>query len=197
MPARKPISPLEEYNCIDGTGGLMATRSRTRLANGVVSAGIVVFFIVHASLGSIIGLIPLHSGLAWAVWIGVACATIHVALCIATSIQQLTDTVRPPSINKKRHLVLKWATGVFLLVCAAVHVVVVRTAGADDMISSVTGVIVIVALAVALAAHICVGSKSLLKDLNVDRSFRPAVRGAACTFAALFVLAALVGFGLR
>lgn len=175
----------------------MATRSRTRLANGVVSAGIVAFFIVHASIGSIVGLVPFQSSFVWAVWIGVACMAVHIALCVATSIQQLTDTVRPPSINKKRHLALKWATGALLLVCAAMHVVVVRTAGVGDMISSVTGVVVIVALAVALATHICVGSKSLLKDLNVDRSFRPAVRGSACVFAAFFVLAALIGFGLR
>lgn len=175
----------------------MAKQSRTRLANGVVSAGIVVFFIVHASIGSIVGLIPFQSGLAWAVWIGVACAAIHVALCVATSIQQLTDTVRPPSLNKKRHLALKWVTGALLLACAAVHVVAVRTVGAGDMIASASGVAVIAALAIALAAHVCVGSKSLLKDLNIDRSFRPAVRGTACAFAALFVLAALVGFGLR
>lgn len=175
----------------------MARKSKTRLVNGVVSACIAAFFLLHASIGSVAGLVPLSTGLAWVVWIGAALAAAHVALCGATSALQLTDTVRPPSVNKKRHLALKWATGVALLVAAAVHVFVIRTVGAHDMLSDISGVFVIAALAAALAAHVCVGSKSLLKDLGVDRSYRAAVRVTACVCAAAFALAALAGFMVR
>ncbi|MDO4290996.1 MAG: hypothetical protein Q4C41_07195 [Eggerthellaceae bacterium] len=175
----------------------MAGKSKTRAVNGAVSACIAVFFVVHASIGSVMGFVPLSTNFAWAVWLGVGLAAAHVVLCVATSVQQLTDAVRPPSIHKKRHLALKWATGAALFAVAAAHVVVARTAGAHDMLADISGVAVIVALATALAVHLCVGSKSLLKDLNISRSYRTAVRAAACAFAVVFAVAALAGFAIR
>jgi succinate dehydrogenase hydrophobic anchor subunit len=48
-------------------------------------------------------------------------------------------------------------------------------------------------LAAVLAWHICVGMKSLLKDVGLSRSLRTPLRVAVCILAALFAYAAILG----
>lgn len=162
-----------------------------RFANGVVSAIIVVFFIVHAFVGSFVTIAGVVVS-AWAVWVGVVLIGVHVALSIVTSKQQLTDVERPPSPRKKRHLALKWVTGGALAAIACAHIVMMRVWGPWFLPSRIVGALVIVALAVALAVHMCVGSRSLLKDLEIDRRFKTAFRVVVCACAAIVSVMALV-----
>ncbi|MBQ9068125.1 MAG: hypothetical protein IJ131_03550 [Eggerthellaceae bacterium] len=169
----------------------MRKRITTRGANGVVSAAIVCFFLAHGLLGSLQGFFAVPSPATWIVWAGMVLVGIHVVLCIATSFEQLTDTVRPPSVQKKRHLALKWATGIALAAVVGVHIGRIRTLGPIAALHSAEGAAWTIALAALLASHIWTGSKSLLKDLGIDRSWRNAVRAGACAFAAVFSLFAL------
>lgn len=167
-------------------------RSLARRINGIVSACIVVLFLAHGILGGISALTDFSSPLTWLVWVGVAFVVVHVVLSIVTSRQQLTDTVRPPSEAKRRHLLLKWVTGILLAVLVVIHIVVMRVVGPDTVQSTVTGVVLIIVLVVVLATHIGLGSKSLLKDLNVDRKWRNAFRVAVCVVAAVIGTLVLV-----
>lgn len=171
----------------------MRKRLDMRFANGVVSAAIVAFFLVHATLGTLLGLVGFLSPFTWLVWVGVALIGVHVALSIFTSREQLTDLERPPSPRKKRHLVLKWATGGLLALVAVAHVVAIRLGGMAAVNSTVTGALLTACLAVVLAVHLCVGSKSMLKDLNISRRYKLAFRLVVCAFAAFFAISALVG----
>ena len=160
----------------------MGKGSKTRNANGVISAVLVVFFLAHGVVGSLAILFGYMSPLTWLVWVGVVLVAVHVVVSVFTSRDQLTDPDFPPSARKKRHLALKWATGIVLVACVACHVMCE---------GAVAERVAIVAVAVMLAVHACVGGKSLLKDLNIDRRYKGAFRIAVCVFAAVYVVAVI------
>ena len=160
----------------------MRKGSRSRLINGVICAVMVAFFLVHGALGSASLALGFKGTLAWLAWFGIALVAAHVIASVVTSYEQLTDTVRPPSVNKKRHLALKWVTGALLAVCIVAHVL---------LKGSIAAHIATIALDIVLAVHLCVGSKSILKDLNIDRKYRTHFRVAVCVVAAVFVIAVL------
>ena len=118
-------------------------------------------------------------------------SAVKALISVFTSREQLTDVERPPSARKKRHLALKWATGGLLLAAAAVHVVVMRTWGAAAAQSTATGAVLTIVLATVLAIHLCVGSKSVLKDLGIDRRYMTPFRVVVCAFAVLFAVSAI------
>ena len=163
----------------------MHNHSLARTINGVVSAAMTVLLLVHAVWAAAAITLGAAMPPGWIAWAGVACTAAHVVLCIVTSVEQLTDTVRPPSSRKKRHLALKWVTGGVLAAVAIAHLMRVG-AGGIRMVA-----LLIVIVATALAAHICVGAKSLLKDLGIDRRWRPAVRAVAVVACTLCALAAV------
>lgn len=171
----------------------MRKNSKARALNGAVSAAIVVFFLGHAVLGSLSALFGISSPFTWFVWIGVVLVGVHVAVSVVTSREQLNDPERPPSARRKRHLALKWVTGGLLLAVAAAHITSIRIWGANAVQSSVSGAALIAVLAVILAVHLNVGSKSLLKDLGIDRRYQLVFRIAVCVLAVFFVTAAIVG----
>jgi len=174
----------------------MRGNSKDRMFNGIVSALIVVIFLVHGTLGAASTFTGYVSPFAWLVWFGVALVGVHVVASIVTSVQQLNDKERPPSPRKVRHLVLKWCTGGLLAIVAGVHIVLVRTGGSPMIQSRVSGALLIVALAVVLAVHLCVGSKSLLKDLGIDRRYKTAFRVVVCAIAAAIAVSAIAGMFL-
>ena len=166
----------------------MRRRFTARFVNGVVSALVVVVFLVHGALGSAAMFTGVVSPFAWVVWGGMTLVGVHVIASIVTSVQQLGDKERPPSARKKRHLALKWATGALLAAAVAAHVVVPH--------SQVASLGIIVALSAVLAVHLCVGARSLLKDLELDRRYKMAFRAVVCAFAAVFAVCALVGIAM-
>lgn len=163
----------------------MGKRLTARFVNGVIAALITVAFIAHGILGSLSSLFGLPSSLAWLVWGAVVLAGAHVVASVVTSREQLNDVERPPSARKKRHLALKWATGIALALAAAAHILLPQ--------SSALATWAIVVLCIALAAHVCVGSKSLLKDLNIDRSYKTVFRVVVCAIFAACAIAIIVG----
>ena len=161
---------------------------RLRRANGVVSLCLVGALALHAVANSLrLGGIdaPSFALLAWA---AVCAGVAHAALCIATSAAMLSDTERPPSHKKKQHLVVKWVTGALVAIAAGLHVAasqgVLGPAGAQ------AGRWLMVAAAVALGAHLWTGTRSLLKDVGLPRSWKPAVR--ALVVGGTLVVCALV-----
>ena len=129
-------------------------RTLARRINGILSACIVVFFLAHGILGSMLPFTGFESPLAWLVWAGVACVVVHIVLSIVTSREQLTDTVRPPSEAKKRHLLLKWITGILLAVVVVAHIVTIRVLGPEAVQSMVVGAALIVVLAVGFVVYV-------------------------------------------
>lgn len=170
----------------------MKNRSKIRFANGIVSAVIVCFFLVHGALGSASAFGIASNTLAGLVWLGVALIVAHVCLSVATSKEQLTDTQRPPSARKKRHLALKWATGLLLAALAVLHVVGPQLLGLDPAQTRVVYSAIIVALSGVLAWHVFVGMKSLLIDLGVNRALITPLRAAVCIAAVAFAYAAVM-----
>ena len=163
----------------------MVRSSKTRRFNGAVSAVITVFFLVHAALGSLSVMMGFISPLAGLVWVGVVLIIVHIVASIITSWEQLGDIEYPPSPRKKRHLALKWVTGGLLAAAAIAHIVVPGSVAASTA--------VIVAVCIVLAVHLCVGSKSLLKDLGLDTQGKTAFRIVVCAFAAACAAIVMVG----
>lgn len=162
----------------------MRDGSKARRFNGIVSAIIVVVFLVHAVMGSVSALVGLESPFSIIVWGGVVLVVIHVITSVVTSNEQLNDVEHPPSSRKKRHLLLKWVTGGLLGVVAAVHIILPK--------STFTAMALIVVLTIVLAVHLCVGGKSLLKDVGLSTRYKMAYRIVVCMVAAAVVVAILV-----
>ena len=109
---------------------------------------------------------------------------VHVVVSIVTSREQLVDTERPPSKRKKRHLALKWATGILLAIAVIAHIVLPH----DGMLA----LFAIGAVCITFAIHLCVGARSLLKDLGFDRRYKTAFRVAVCAFLLVCLIAMIV-----
>ena len=156
-----------------------------RVVNGVIAALITIIFLVHGAMGSLSSVFGFTNSFPWVVWIAVVLAGIHVAVSLLTSSQQLNDAERPPSRRKKAHLVLKWATGGLLALVAVVHIVLPKSLNISAY--------VIVAVSIALAAHLCTVAKSLFSDLGFDKRWKWPFRVVVCLCAFLFCLAMLKG----
>lgn len=135
-----------------------------RRANAIVALLIVLFFCAHEVLGALYLHDIVAEGTAWLVWVGIVAMVVHVALCIATTKQMLDDEKRPPSRRKKAHQAKKWVTGIVLSALVVLHALI---PDADAMWAVST-----IILAVALAVHVCVSSKSLVKDLGLPSGYR-------------------------
>ena len=171
----------------------MQKRPVARFVNGIASAIAVVFFVAHALLGSLEGIAPLSGPPPWVMWAGVAVVAFHVLASVATSYQQLTDREFPPSTRKRRHLALKWATGGLLAAAIAAHVACVQSFGPDAAQVTATGAVAAIALAAVLAVHLCVGAKSLLVDLGLNKGHMNAFRIAVVVLAVLVIALILAG----
>lgn len=155
-----------------------------RSVNAILALVLVVFFLAHALLGALWMGGLLSDDLAFLVWLGIILVAVHVIMCCLTSARQLGDEQFPPSRRKKRHLALKWATGVVLLACATIHIVL------QDIPQVSIVIIASIALA-ALAWHACVCAKSLLKDLGA-RTSKKTLLVIAIVLACVIIECALV-----
>lgn len=169
----------------------MRKRSNMRLANGVVSAAIVCFFLIHGLLGSFAFALPSAHPFLWVVWIGVGFVVLHIGLSVVTSYQQLTDPEFPPSSRKKRHLALKWATGVLMACSIVAHIACARI---PSLVAAVPFLpkLATVVLSAVLAWHICVGMKSLLKDVGLGKKLITPLRVIVCALAAVLIVMTLI-----
>lgn len=177
---------------IDATEtGSQLLGARLRTPNGALSALITIFFLCHAALGTAWQLGLLSDSAAFIVWVGVAAIILHMVLSLATSYSMLTDQVRPPSAQKRRHLLLKWVTGGAIAVLAATHIAAIATQGAGAN-SGWEASALMVAVLVALAVHGCTGAKSLLKDMGIARRRIMPLRIAIIVVSCIIGIAALL-----
>lgn len=170
----------------------MRKRSTARVVNGVVSAVIAAVFLAHALMGALSLAFGFSNSFAWLIWVGVALVGVHVVLSVVTSREQLSNVDRPPSPRKKRHLALKWGSGLALAVLAGLHV---ATRLFPDTVTDAAALMetaVLVLLSAALAAHVCIGCRSLLKDLSLNRDWKWPLRTAVLVCAGV-VVAVLIG----
>ena len=200
MPARGGGSHGEGGHGEGGHGKDHEERKPTKLrtANGIAAAILCIIFLAHAILGSVKFAVPTFSGrFVWVVWIGVGILVAHVVMSVGTTVSMMTDKERPPSAKKKRHQLMKWLSGVAVLVVAVIHMLTnsgLVTGGAVPALSRATTVLM-AALICALGWHMFTASKSLLKDLHVPnhKRWRPALRAvllAGCVVAGVILLVA-------
>lgn len=149
--------------------------ARMRLPNGVISGIILCFFVFHAALGVAWRFGMITGSFALAIWLGVILMGLHMVMSIATSYSMVTDTVRPPSAQKKRHLVLKWVTGGIVVAVAIAHISLVRTQG-GGIDAGMAAMLTMLVLLAALAVHGYTGVKSLTRDLGINKKWRLPLR---------------------
>ena len=161
---------------------------KLRLLNALVASAIAVFFLAHSALGTASLFIEgLVNSVPWLVWAGAAGA--HVLASVGATALMLTDTERPPSSRKKRHFVLKWATGAVLAAAIAVHLFCILCPGSLPVFPHQTKVSFLLLLA-ALAWHVGIATKSLARDLGIGKRTRDVMRAAYVL--TVFALIALV-----
>ncbi len=172
---RKPFNPL-------------------RAPNAFAAAFIVVFFLIHASLGVFAVLSGWRGTLAWTVWIGAGVIGFHIIMSLATTISMFTDKVRVASKGKRRHQLLKWATGGCIVLMFAWHV-----SGAQRLLDAPNILVAIAAVALisALCWHVWIGAKSLTHDLRISPAFRTPIRGIFVAVAAILSIALLASLWLN
>lgn len=159
------------------------TVGRIRRFNAILAVALMLFFFAHATMGSLTQIIPIQNDVEWLIWTFAALILVHVITCVATSFFMLTNTKNPPSKGKKQHLVLKWATGVLLLLFVFLHVT-----GAFNLY-----IPIMIMLLGILAWHSYVGVKSFTRDLNMPGSLRMPIRIALIVLAVIIAGIALYG----
>lgn len=147
-----------------------------RRANGIATLVLMTVLAMHELAGALFINGVALGGARWLVWAGVVVIVVHVALSVGTTYRMLCDRVRPPSTKKKRHQVKKWVTGLAVAALVVVHMPVVASGASWSLIALL--------LDIALAVHLCVSAKSLVKDMGLASSMRFAVRAFAITVAA-------------
>lgn len=163
--------------------------SLVRRVNAIAALALACFFLTHAALGVLSARMLVSDELAFIAWGGAAVGACHMALCVFTSRSMLTDADRPPSSKKKRHLALKWVTGIALALMAACHMAAGGGKAADG--DAFRTMLLIVLLA-ALVWHSVVGVKSLTRDLGITSRARAPMRAAAIAVGAAIAMAALL-----
>lgn len=162
----------------------MGSQVNWRKVNGTVAGVLCLFFLVHGILGILWMSYPVTAELAFVIWALFIVALAHGLLSIVTSRQMLHDAERPPSRRKKRHLVLKWVTGLALLLIACIHALLPQSAVLWPTVS--------ILVALALAVHMYVGSRSLASDLGLPRGMRIAFRLVAVIWAVIVCIVLLL-----
>lgn len=153
-----------------------------RRANGIASLLLLALFAAHAIMGTLFCCGMFSGEASWVVWVGVCIVAVHFALSIGTTLQMLHDKARPPSLKKKWHQVKKWVSGIAVGTITIAHILLAY--------GNTTWAIVAILLDVALATHICISAKSLIKDLGFAPSLRYAIRILSV------VVAAFAGLGI-
>ena len=163
---------------------------KLRLLNALVASAIAVFFLAHSALGTASFFVEgLVNSVPWLVWAMFGVVGAHVLASVGATALMLTDTERPPSSRKKRHFVLKWATGAVLAAAIAVHLFCILCPGSLPVFPHQTKVSFLFLLA-ALAWHVGIATKSLARDLGIGKRTRDVMRAAYVL--TVFALIALV-----
>ena len=163
---------------------------KLRFVNALVASAIAAFFLAHSTLGvASLFVEGLVNSVPWLVWIMFGAVAVHALASVGATVLMLADTERPPSSRKKRHFVLKWATGAVLAATIAVHLFCILCPGSLPVFPCPTRVSFLLLLA-ALAWHVGIATKSFARDLGIGKRTRDVMRAAYVL--AVFALVALV-----
>ena len=163
---------------------------KLRLINALVASAIAVFFLAHSTLGvASLFVEGLVNSVPWLVWIMFGAVAVHALASVGATVLMLTATERPPSSRKKRHFVLKWATGAVLAAAIAAHLFCILCPGSLPVFPYQAKVSFLLLLA-ALAWHVGIATKSLARDLGIGKRTRDIMR--AVYVLAVFALVVLV-----
>lgn len=158
-----------------------------RRANGIVALLLLVAFAAHAVMGVLFCWGVVSGEASWIVWAGVCVVVLHVMLSICTTRQMLHDEERLPSAKKKTHQAKKWVSGIAVGAIAVAHALLAC--------GNAAWIIVALLLDVALATHICISAKSLVKDLGLTSGLRYAIRTLTIVVAVFTGLGICVSIG--
>lgn len=161
----------------------MGLQANWRKVNGAVAGVLCLFFLVHGVLGILWTSAAVTMELAFVIWAFFIVALVHGLLSIVTSRQMVHDAERPPSRRKKRHLALKWMTGVALLLVACIHALLPE--------STIFWPYASILVTCAFAVHMYVGGKSLASDLGLPHGMRIAFRLVAIIWAVIVCIGLL------
>lgn len=139
-----------------------------RRFNGIASLLLLAVYTAHAVMGTLFCWGVVSGEASGIVWIGVCVIALHVAQSIGTTRQMLDDKESPPSAKKKGHQAKKWVSGIAVGATAVAHALLT--------FGSMSWAVVTILLDVALATHICISVKSLVKDLGFASGLRYAIR---------------------
>lgn len=158
-----------------------------RRANGIASLLLLAVFSAHAVMGALFCWGVVSGEASWVIWIGVCVVVLHVVLSIGTTRQMLHDEERLPSAKKKTHQSKKWGSGIAVGAIAVAHALLAC--------GNAAWIIVALLLDVALATHICISAKSLVRDLGLASGLRYAIRVLAIVVAVFTGLGICVSIG--
>lgn len=153
-----------------------------RCINGVTALMLIVMFLIHAGMGAFFVNGLVFGEVRWIAWVGIGIIALHGLLSIGTTWRMFNDRMRPPSAKKKEHQIKKWITGIIIGVITIAHVLV--------PFGTATWVFVALLLDGAGIVHICISSKSLVKDIKFPPQGKYVVR------AVTILIAVLAGLGV-
>ena len=163
---------------------------KLRFVNALVASAIAAFFLAHSTLGvASLFVEGLVNSVPWLVWIMFGAVAVHALASVGATVLMLADTERPPSSRKKRHFVLKWATGAVLAAAIAVHLFFILCPSSLPVVPHQIKASFLFLLA-ALAWHVGIATKSLARDLEIGKRTRDIIR--AVYVSAVFALVVLV-----
>lgn len=170
------------------------TAEKLRLLNALIASVIAVFFLVHSTLGTATFMVEgLSNSVPWLVWLMLGIVGVHVIASVGATALMLADTVRPPSSRKKRHFVLKWATGALLALAISAHLYCTLRPD-DPMLSPLLAHLPFLLTLAALAWHVGIATKSLARDLGISKKTRDILRASYVTALAILMILALFTF---
>ncbi len=158
-----------------------------RRANGIASLLLLAVLSAHAVMGALFCWGVVSGEVSWIVWAGVCVVVLHVVLSIGTTCQMLHDEERLPSAKKKTHQAKKWVSGIAVGAAAVPHALLAY--------GNAAWIIVAILLDAALATHICISVKSLVKDLGLASGLRYAIRVLTIVVAVFTGLGICVSIG--
>ena len=166
---------------------------KLRFFNATVASAIAAFFLVHSTLGAATFVVEgMSNDVPWLVWGMFGIMGVHVIASVGTTAMMLADTERPPSSRKKRHFLLKWATGTLLALVVVWHLLAAFSPDSLARTAITTRAPFLLTLA-ALAWHVGIATKSLARDLAISKKSRDILRGVYVIVLGLLIAILLLG----
>lgn len=166
---------------------------KLRLFNAVVATVIALFFLAHSVLGTATFILDdLTNDVPWLVWGMFGIVGVHIIASVGTTARMMADAERPPSSRKKRHFVLKWATGILLALAIAAHLLDALSPDSFTGTAFVARAPFLFTLA-TLAWHVGIATKSLARDLGISKRSRDIIRGVYVIVLGLLIVILLLG----